>query len=88
MVEDVVTTLEPHAVLELALSFFTDRSPHYGAYLEKSGDSFLTFRGRGGEEIALAVRASEGGTNVRASSPAYGQAVSRFLGTLPRVSEI
>lgn len=83
MVHQMTTTLPPDEVLARAKAFFAERVPHYGAYLEHEGPTHATFRGQGGEEIALAVSAGEPGTLVRASSPLYRQAIARFFSTLP-----
>ena len=83
MLQEMTTTLAPDEVLDRAKTFFAERVPHYGAYLEHDGPAHVTFRGQGGEEIALAVAESGAGTTVRASSPLYGQAIARFFSTLP-----
>lgn len=83
MVNEVHTPLEAAEVIARAKAFFAERVPHYGAYLEHEGPTHATFRGQGGEEIAIAVVASENGSRVRGSSPLYGQAVARFFSTLP-----
>jgi len=63
--------------------FFAERVPHQAAFLEREGPNFATFRGQGGEELALAAVASDGGTRVRASSLFFDQAIGRFFSTLP-----
>lgn len=83
MVHEMTSSLLPEEVLGRAKAFFAERVPHYGAYLEHEGPAYATFRGQGGEEIALAVAPADGGTRVRASSPLYGQAIDRFFSTLP-----
>ena len=83
MLQEYETSLEREDVLARAKAFFAERVPHYGAYLESESDTHATFRGQGGEEIALAVMSSEAGTKVRASSPMYEQAIGRFFSTLP-----
>lgn len=70
-------------MLGRAKAFFAERVPHYGAYLEDDGPGHVTFRGQGGEEIAIAAVACDGGSRVRGSSPLYGQAIARFFSTLP-----
>ena len=55
----------------------------YGAYLEHEGPTYVTFRGQGGEEIAMATREANGGTTIRASTLLYDQAIGRFFSTLP-----
>ena len=86
MVHETTTTLPAADVLERAKSFFADRVPHMGAFLEKEGPTWATFRGQGGEEIALAAVAADGRTRVRASTLLFDQPVARFLATLPEAS--
>ena len=83
MLHEALTTLTGAQVIAHAKEFFTERVPHHAAFLEKEGPAFATFRGQGGEEIALAVFATPHGTRVRASTLLFGQAVDRFLSTLP-----
>ncbi len=86
MLHEYETSLAQGDVLARAKAFFAERVPHYGAYLESESATHATFRGQGGEEIALAVMNCEAGTKVRASSPLYGQAIGRFFSTLPAVT--
>lgn len=86
MVHETTTTLSAADVLERAKVFFADRVPHMGAFLEKEGPTWATFRGQGGEEIALAAVAADGRTRVRASTLLFDQPVARFLATLPEAS--
>ena len=83
MVHEMMTSLAAGEVLERAKSFFAERVPHYGAFLEEEGPTHATFRGQGGEEIAIAVLPSGVATRVRASTLLYDQAVGRFFSTLP-----
>jgi hypothetical protein len=83
MLHETITSLPPADVLARAREFFAERVPQQGAFLEKEGPGFATFRGQGGEEIALAVFANAGGTRVRASTLLFDQSVGRFLSTLP-----
>ena len=83
MMHEVVTSLPGAAVLARAKEFFSERVPHFGAFLDKEGPSWASFRGQGGEEIAIAVFPQGGGTRVRASSLLFTQTVARFLSTLP-----
>lgn len=87
MVYEVVTTLDGAEVLRRAKRFFAERVPLNAAYPEKEGPTYLTLRGQGGEEIALAVWPTTGGTRVRASTLLFDQVVDRFLSTLPLSSE-
>lgn len=84
MVHETVTSLSAGEVIAQAKSFFSERVPSRAAYPEKEGPGFLTLRGQGGEEIAIAIIAGDGGQRVRASTLLFDQAVSRFLTTLPR----
>jgi hypothetical protein len=86
MMKEMTTSAPAHDVIERAKAFFAERVPHYGAYLEHEGPHHVTFRGQGGEEIAIAAREEATGTVVRASSPLYAQAIGRFFSTLPTLS--
>ena len=83
MVFDYTTTLEPKEIFERAKRFFAERVPHSAAFPEREGPGFLLLRGQGGEEVALAAFAKDGGTQVRGSTLLFDQAVGRFLSTLP-----
>lgn len=83
MVHETMTSLDPAAVLGLAKRFFSERVPNQAAFPEKQGPTWLTLRGQGGEEIALAALPGEAGTRVRASTLLFDQVVHRFLSTLP-----
>jgi hypothetical protein len=87
MVYEAVTTLDGPEVLYRAKRFFAERVPLNAAYPEKEGPSFVTLRGQGGEEIALAVWPDARGTRVRASTLLFDQVVDRFLSTLPLPAE-
>lgn len=87
MVYEVVTTLDGAEVLRRAKQFFAERVPLNAAYPEKEGPSYLTLRGQGGEEIALAVWPAPIGTRVRISTLLFDQPVDRFLSTLPLPTE-
>ena len=84
MVHETTTSLDPAAVLGRAKAFFAERVPNQAAFPEKQGPTWLTLRGQGGDEIALAALPGEDGTRVRASTLLFDQAVHRFLSTLPR----
>ena len=86
MMHEVVTALEGTEVLRRAKQFFGERVPMQAAFPEKEGPAFLTLRGQGGEEIAMAVMAAPGGTRVRASTLLFDQTVDRFFTTLPASS--
>lgn len=83
MTHETLTSLPGSDVLARAKRFFQERVPGSAAFPEREGPEFLTLRGQGGEEIALAVMSAEGGTRVRASTLFFDQVVGRFLGTLP-----
>lgn len=83
MVFEVVTALDAAEVLQRAKTFFAQRIPMQAAFPEKEGPTWLTLRGQGGEEVALAARPAPGGTHVRASTLLFDQALDRFLSTLP-----
>jgi len=83
MMHEVTTSLPAEDVLRRAKQFFAERVPHFGAFLEKEGPTWATFRGQGGEEIAIAVLPADRGTRVRASSLLFTQTIDRFLSTLP-----
>jgi hypothetical protein len=87
MVYQVVTTLDGAEVIRRAKRFFAERVPMQAAFPEKEGATFLTLRGQGGEEIAIAVMPTPEGTQVRASTLLFDQPVDRFLATLPLPSE-
>jgi len=88
MIHEATTTLAGAEVIDRAKGFFARRVPHQAAFPESEGPGYLTLRGQGGEEIALAVFAAEGGTRVRASTLFYDQAVARFLSTLPEPAQV
>ena len=83
MVHNTITTLDSAEVLARARRFFAERVPHQAAYPEKEGPTWITLRGQGGEEIALAAIPEGGHTRVRASTLFFDQPVLRFLSTLP-----
>ena len=85
--QQVRTTLSPSDVLAAAKDFFAQRSGIYSAFPERTGPTYLTLRGLGGEEIAIGVAASGGDTTVSASSYMFDQQVARFLSSLPPATE-
>jgi hypothetical protein len=80
------TTIAPDEVLRRAKQFFSQRNPLYAAFLEKEGPSFATFRGQGGEEIAIAASQKDGATMVTGSTYLFDMQVARFFATLPGVA--
>jgi hypothetical protein len=87
MIHEITTTLPATEIISRAKAFFAERVPNHAAYPEREGPGFLTLRGQGGEEIALAVMAGPGGSKIRASTLFFDQAVERFLSTLPEPVE-
>ncbi|MDQ3136862.1 MAG: hypothetical protein M3Q93_04675 [Gemmatimonadota bacterium] len=83
MMHEVLTALDGAEVLRRAKLFFGERVPMQAAFPEREGPAFLTLRGQGGEEIAIAVAKDPGGTRVRASTLLFDQVVDRFFTTLP-----
>ncbi len=82
--QEVRTTLTPDAVIAAATTFFARRNAIYTAFLEKQGPGWATYRGQGGEEIALGAQvAHDGVTRVTGSSYLFDQQVARFLSMLP-----
>ena len=81
MVHEVVTALDGAEVLRRAKRFFAERVPMQAAFPEEEGPGFLTLRGQGGEEIAMAVTAVSGGTRVRASTPLPPTTAARTVRT-------
>ena len=87
MVYECTTALDGGEVLRRAKQFFAERVPMQAAFPEKEGPGYLTLRGQGGEEIAIAVSTAPGVTRVRASTLLFDQAVDRFLSTLPTAEQ-
>ena len=85
MTHETTTSLSPSDVLTRAKLFFGERIPHNSAFVEHEGDRYCTFRGQGGEELALAVAELDGHTLVRGSTLLFDQAIGRFFSTLPTV---
>jgi hypothetical protein len=86
MMLEYETRLSPADVLAKAKSFFARRNPLYAAFLEKEGDTFVTFRGQGGEELVIGVAPIDGGTSVRASTYLFDMQAQRFFAMLPPLS--
>jgi len=87
MTHETTTSLAGSEVLARARRFFQERVPGTAAFPEKEGPGFLTFRGQGGEEIAISVSEIPGGTRVRAGTLMFDQAVGRFYSTLPQLTQ-
>jgi hypothetical protein len=77
------TSLNAQDVMARAKSFFAQRSSLYAAFLEMEGPGWATFRGQGGEEIALAATATDGATLVTGSTYLFDMQIARFFSTLP-----
>ena len=88
MIHEISTTLPAAEIIARAKTFFSERVPNSSAYPEREGSAFLTLRGQGGEEIALAVLPTAGGSRIRASTLFFDQGVQRFLSTLPGLAEV
>lgn len=82
------TSLSTDEVLAAARDFFSRRSGIYAAFLDKQGPNWMSLRGQGGEEIAVAATEESGGTSVTASSYMFDAQVSQFLASLPPAAEI
>jgi hypothetical protein len=81
--QEITTTLSVDAVVASAKDFFSERSALYAAFLDQQGPGYCTFRGQGGEEIAIAATAGAGGTRVTGSTYLFDMQVARFFATLP-----
>lgn len=81
--QEWTTSLAPQDVLAQARRYFTQRNTLYAAFVEKEGPSFVTFRGQGGEEIAIAATPKDGATLVTGSTYLFDMQVARFFSTLP-----
>lgn len=88
MTYEIITSLPTREILSRAKEFFGERVPQVAAYPEKEGDSWLTLRGQGGEEVAIAVFDTPEGRRVRGSTLFFDQALDRFLSTLPAAEAV
>lgn len=86
--QDRVTSLAPAAVLDQAVQFFSRQSGVYAAFPEKRSPTHVMMRGQGGEEIAIAAWAIDGGTMVSGSTYLFDQQVARFLDSLPSAGAV
>ncbi len=82
-IQEAMTTANPAEVIAEAKRFFGRRSSIYSAFLEKEGPGWASFRGQGGEEIAVGTAPADGATRVTASTYLFDQQVARFLSSLP-----
>jgi hypothetical protein len=83
MTHETTTSLPAAEVLLRAKRFFQERVPGTAAFPEREGPTWVTLRGQGGEEIALAATDTADGSRVRASTLFFDQAIDRFFSTLP-----
>jgi hypothetical protein len=83
MTYEITTSLRTSEILARAKEFFAERVPQVAAYPEREGETWLTLRGQGGEEVAIAVFDTPEGRRVRGSTLFFDQALDRFLSTLP-----
>ena len=88
MIHTTTVSLPPVDVLTRAQRFFAERVPNSAAFLEKSGPSFVTLRGQGGEEVVISAWEDQGVTRVRGSTLFFDQALDRFFSTLPLASPV
>lgn len=90
MIHTTTVVLSPADVLARAQQFFAERVPNAAAFVEKSGPTFVTLRGQGGEEVVISAwdDKEKGVTRVRASTLFFDQALDRFLSTLPLASQV
>jgi hypothetical protein len=81
--QEFTTALPADEVIARAKVFFARRPSIYASFLDKEGPGYATFRGQGGEEIAIAATSANGATKVTGSTYLFDQQVSRFFETLP-----
>ena len=86
--QQTVTSLAPADVIAAAKDFFTRRNSIYSAFLEKEGETYVGFRGQGGEEIYIGVSSTNGGTAVSGSTYLFDQQIARFFSTLPTTTAL
>ncbi len=86
-VQEATTSASPADVLAMAKTFFASRPSLYATFIDKQGPGFCSFRGQGGEEIAIAASAAPdgAGTRVTASTYLFDMQIARFFSTLPPV---
>ena len=77
------TSLSPAEALAEAKRFFARRNNIYSVFPEREGETFISFRGQGGEELIIGVAPADGGTLVTGSTYLFDMQLMRFLSTLP-----
>ena len=77
------TSLSPAEVIAEAKQFFPQRNSLYAAFLDLEGPTFVSFRGQGGEELAIAAVEKDSATLVTGSTYLFDMQVARFFTTLP-----
>lgn len=85
--QEVQTSLPVADVISAASEFFARRNSIYAAFVETQGPTFVTLRGQGGEEIAIAATPLPNGSRVTGATYMFDAQVSRFFATLPPVPE-
>ncbi len=86
--QEVATTLSVAEVIATAKTFFMRRNSIYASFLDKEGPGFVTFRGQGGEELAIGATQTEAGTRVSGSTYLFDQQIARFFSGLPAPDSI
>jgi hypothetical protein len=88
--QEITTDLSAPAVLASAKSFFANRPSLYSTFLDMEGPNHCTFRGQGGEEIAIGVApaANGKGTRVTGSSYLFDMQIARFFTTIAPAGEL
>lgn len=81
--QEIRTTLAPAEVIARAKQFFTRRNSIYATFPEQEGPGYITFRGMGGEELAIGATPVDGGSRVTGSTLMFDMQIARFFTTLP-----
>ena len=81
--QDTLTSLPPADVLAAAKRFFARQNSIYTAFIDMEGRDFVTLRGAGNEEVAIAATLRDGVTFVTGSTYYFDQQLARFLASLP-----
>jgi hypothetical protein len=85
--QETSTSLPAAEVLQAAVEFFSRRNSIYSAFVEQRGPGYVTLRGQGGEEIAIAASPLPNGSRVTGATYMFDAQVSRFFATLPPAAE-